>query len=551
MRTDASGWVTRLTDEDIVRYARTGAWRNVTLAECAIRAAEHAPDRLAVVDGSRSLTFGGLLAEARQLTAAFSAMGLRAGDVISYQLPNWAETMTINLAACLAGLVINPIVPIYREAEVRYILRDSRSHAFFIPETFRNFDYPAMAARLRPALPDLREVVVVRGEAGSSRSYADLLASRPGKPTAQNLAQPNAIKLVLYTSGTTGNPKGVLHSHNTIMSEIDAVIDFWGITERDVVLMPSPVTHITGYLYALEIAFAAGVKVVFMERWNATEAVDLIVQHGVTFSVGATPFLKELVAEVEQRELVLPSLRLFMSGGAPVPPELIRRANEILPGCLTFRVYGSTEAPTITLGISTRAEVDLGATTDGHIVNHDVRLCDPHTGAPLQGEAEGEICSRGPEVMLGYTDWKQTLESFDQDGYFHTGDLGRRVSDHYLCVTGRKKDLIIRGGENISPKEIEDVLHTHPAIKEVAVVAMPHERLQETVCAYVIPQLGHSIDVDSIADFLSKSGLAKQKFPERVELVEDLPRTASGKVQKNMLRSRIAETLGREAQVKA
>ena len=193
MRTDASGWVTRLTDEDIVRYARTGAWRNVTLAECAIRAAEHAPDRLAVVDGSRSLTFGGLLAEARQLTAAFSAMGLRAGDVISYQLQNWAETMTINLAACLAGLVINPIVPIYREAEVRYILRDSRSHAFFIPETFRNFDYPAMAARLRPALPDLREVVVVRGEAGSSRSYADLLASRPGKPTAQNLAQPNAI----------------------------------------------------------------------------------------------------------------------------------------------------------------------------------------------------------------------------------------------------------------------------------------------------------------------------------------------------------------------
>ena len=261
----------------------------------------------------------------------------------------------------------------------------------------------------------------------------------PGKPTAQNLAQPNAIKLVLYTSGTTGNPKGVLHSHNTIMSEIDAVIEFWGITERDVVLMPSPVTHITGYLYALEIAFAAGVKVVFMERWNATEAVDLIAQHGVTFSVGATPFLKELVAEVEHRELALPSLRLFMSGGAPVPPELIRRANEVLPGCLTFRVYGSTEAPTVTLGISTRAEVDLGATTDGRIVNHDVRLCDPHTGAPLQGEAEGEICSRGPEMMLGYTDWKQTLESFDQDGYFHTGDLGRRVSDHYLCVTGTQE----------------------------------------------------------------------------------------------------------------
>jgi non-ribosomal peptide synthetase component E (peptide arylation enzyme) len=154
-------------------------------------------------------------------------------------------------------------------------------------------------------------------------------------------------------------------------------------------------------------------------------------------------------------------------------------------------------------------------------------------------------------MMLGYTDWKQTLESFDQDGYFHTGDLGRRVSDNYLCVTGRKKDLIIRGGENISPKEIEDVLHTHPAIKEVAIIAMPHERLQETVCAYVIPQPGHSIDVASIADFLLTSGLAKQKFPERVELVEDLPRTASGKVQKNMLRARITEILQRDVQVKA
>ena len=465
MRTDVSGWVTRLTDGDIVRYARSGAWRNVTLADCAARAAEHTPDRIAVAEGNRSLTFGQILAQASQLASAFTAMGLQPGNTISYQLPNWAETMTINLAACLAGLVVNPIVPIYREAEVRYILRDCRSCVFFIPETFRNFDYPTMTTRLRPALPDLTDVVVVRGQAGNCRSYTDVLACGAGTPITQSRAQPNAIKLVLYTSGTTGNPKGVLHSHNTIMSEIDAVIDFWGITDRDVVLMPSPVTHITGYLYALEIAFAAGIKVVFMERWNAAEAANLIAQHGVTFSVGATPFLKELVTEVERHQLTLPSLRLFMSGGAPVPPELIRRANELLPGCLTFRVYGSTEAPTITLGIPSRGEAELGATTDGRIVNHDVRLCDPQTGASLPGGVEGEICSRGPELMLGYTDWQQTAESFDQDGYFHTGDLGRRVSGDYLCVTGRKKDLIIRGGENISPKEIEDVLHTHPQSK--------------------------------------------------------------------------------------
>jgi acyl-CoA synthetase (AMP-forming)/AMP-acid ligase II len=550
MRDDVSGWATRLTDEEIDRYTRSGAWRNVTLADCAVRQAQHAPERIAVVEGSRALTFGQLLAEARQLAAAFAGMGLEAGDVISFQLPNWTETMVINLAACLAGLVVNPIVPIYRESEVRYILKDARARLFFIPRSFRNFDYLSMAQRLRPGLPELRDVVIVRGEAHGCTSYADLLAAGAGKPPAAGGADPNAVKLVLYTSGTTGNPKGVLHSHNTIMSEIDAVIGFWGIHDHDVVLMPSPVTHITGYLYALEIAFAAGVKVVFMERWSASEAVDLIAQHSVSFSVGATPFLKELIAEVQARQLTLPSLRLFMSGGAPVPPELIYRANQVLPDCLSFRVYGSTEAPTITLGIGSRGDAELGATTDGKIVNHQVRLTDPQTGETVRS-GEGEICSRGPELMLGYTTWDQTREAFDADGYFHTGDLGHYVNSEYLCVTGRKKDLIIRGGENISPKEIEDVLHRHPAIKEVAVVAMPHERLGEGVCAFVIPQAGHSADVAVLAAFLAQAGLAKQKFPERVELVDDLPRTASGKVQKNVLRERIADMLAREGRTKA
>lgn len=546
MRTDVSGWVTRLTEDDIRRYKRTGAWKDVTLADCAVRQAERAPDRTAVVEGDRSASFGAILAEARQLAAAFDALGLKPGEVISYQLPNWIETMVLNVAACLAGLVVNPIVPIYREAEVRYILADCRSRVLFIPERFRNFDYPAMAGRLRAGLPDLREVVVVRGQAEGCSRYDDLLARGLALPAVEGRADPDAVKLVLYTSGTTGNPKGVLHSHNTIMAEIDAVIGFWGIHERDVVLMPSPVTHITGYLYALEIAFAAGVKVAFMERWNVTEAVELIARHGVSFSVGATPFLKELVTEVETRGLELPSLRRFMSGGAPVPPELIYRANQALPGCMAFRVYGSTEAPTVTLGIRSRDEADMGANTDGRIVNHEVRLCDPATGAPLAADAEGEICTRGPEMMLGYTDPLQTQESWDADGYFHTGDLGYYVNGDYLCVSGRKKDLIIRGGENLSPKEIEDVLHRHPDIQEVAIVAMPHERLGEGVCACVIAREGRRVDVATLASWLELAGLARQKFPERVELMDDLPRTASGKVQKNVLRDAIAVKIAAE-----
>ncbi|MSQ60777.1 MAG: cyclohexanecarboxylate-CoA ligase [Betaproteobacteria bacterium] len=539
MRLDPSGWTTRITDEDIARYVGSGAWSNTTVWQAALEQARHGAHRVAVAGEGACLTFGEVVAQARLLAAGMHGMGLKAGDVISFQLPNWHETMVINLAAAYLGLVCNPIVPIYRDAEVRHILRDARSKLYFIPRTFRSYDFAEMAQRLRPELPSLKEVVVLRGEAAGCLRFEDLL----GEPLVRDSdTDPNNVKLVMYTSGTTGTPKGVLHSHNTLMAEMGAVRRFWGITDQDVVLMPSPVTHITGYLYALEIAFAAGVKVVLMEKWNAAQAVDLIHEHGVTFTVGATPFLKELTDELLARKAVLPSMRLFMSGGAPVPPEAIRRANEVLPHGMAFRVYGSTEAPTVTLGIRSRAQCELGATTDGQIVNHEVRLCDPVSGAVLSA-GEGEICTRGPEMMMGYTRWEDTLEAFGAGGFFHTGDLGYYVQGGYLCVSGRKKDLIIRGGENISPKEIEDVLHTHPAIREAAVVAMPHERLGEGVCAFVMLKgnqgWSQGVDVAGLAQFLERAGLAKQKFPERVEVVADLPRTASGKVQKNILRHRV------------
>ena len=541
MRKDISGWVTRLTDAEIGQFMRQGVWRNETLADYAQRQIRQDADRTAVIEGESAYTYREIFTQAERLAAAFDATGLVVGDVISFQLPNWAETLAINLAACMRGVVCNPIVPIYRDAEVRYILRDCRCRMFFIPETFRSMDYAAMAARLLPDLPDLREVIVLRGEAAGCTRYQDLLRRGDGRAPAPVRVDPNAIKLILYTSGTTGKAKGVLHSHNTIMAELHAVIDYWSVTPEDVVLMPSPVTHITGYLYALEMAFVRGLKVVFMERWDAAQAIALVDRHNVTFSVGATPFLKELVAEALQRNLALPSLRLFACGGAPVPPELIHRAHEALENCVACRVYGSTEAPTVTLGVNRRDQEQLGASTDGHIVGHEVRLCDPVTGDVVAEGADGEICTRGPEVMIGYTDWKQTEESFDSEGFFHTGDLGHYASVDFLVVSGRKKDLIIRGGENISPKEIEDILHQHPAMKEVAVVAMPSERMGETVCAYVITNPGCTIDLPQLVDFLDKAGLSKQKFPERIEIVDDLPRTPSGKVQKNLLRQRLVE----------
>jgi acyl-CoA synthetase (AMP-forming)/AMP-acid ligase II len=304
-------------------------------------------------------------------------------------------------------------------------------------------------------------------------------------------------------------------------------------------LMPSPVTHITGYLYALELPFACGITAVLMEQWSGDQAARLIERHAVTLTIGATPFLVELVAAANQSRRPLRSLRLFACGGAPVPPEAIRHAREILPSCVACRIFGSSEAPTISLGVMASDPPDWSIATDGRIVNNEIRVVDPDSGIDLPFGSEGEILVRGPEVMLGYTDRGETALAFDEDGFFRTGDLGivSTVDQIGLIkVTGRKKDLIIRGGENISPKEIEDILHQHPAIKEAAVVAKPHPRMGETPMAYVVLHPAASLTFDELSEFLDSVKLAKQKYPEELVIVEDLPRTVTGKVLKYALR---------------
>jgi acyl-CoA synthetase (AMP-forming)/AMP-acid ligase II len=541
MRKDVSGWQTRLSDEMVARFTAGGQWSGVTLVSAARKQAL-GDNGVAVVDGATQHRFSDIYDKAQRLAAQFRRRGLQPGDVVSFQLPNWHEAMVINLAAAIGGFICNPIVAIYRDAEVGFILKDARARVLFIPERHRNFDHAAMAERLREQLPELTDVVLVRAGRTGDSSYEAWTA------TAADGAFPdvdaNAIKLLLYTSGTTGKPKGVLHSHNTIRAEIDAVTKFWSLTARDAVFMPSPVTHITGYLYALELPFAIGIRAVMMDRWDAAQAIQLITSHGLSFSIGATPLLVELVAAVDRAGISLPSLRFYASGGAPVPPEVIARARAALPNCTSFRVYGSSEAPTVSLGIAPGDPVERGAATDGRIFNHEVRIVDDVTGADCGIDQEGEILARGPEVMLGYTDPVQSVEAFDPHGFFRTGDLGSVDAEGYLTVSGRKKDLIIRGGENISPKEVEDVLHRHPAIREVAVVAMPHPRMGETPCAYAILRPGAELDLAGMIGFLESNGLARQKYPERLVLVDDLPRTASGKVLKHELRKAAAMTTG-------
>ncbi len=542
MRQDVSGWQTRLSDALIAENAASGIWRNKTLADLLDAQVARDPNQILIVDGDTNVTASDLDAQARALVGALQARGLVAGDVISFQLPNWREAVVVDVAASMLGLVCNPIIPIYRDAEVAYILKDAGTKVVFIPTEFRNFDYVAMIERHRGDLPELAHIITVRGSAEGCITFDDLL--NQGDAVARAAVDPNAVKLIMYTSGTTGRPKGVLHSHNTIDTENQAFSGFLGLGADDVILMPSPLTHITGYLYGIQLPIVLGAPVVFMEMWNAEAAADLIDRHGVTFTIAATVFLQELTEFARLNDRTLPSLRYFPCGGAPVPPEIIYNAHKTFDRCVCARCYGSTEAPTVTLGVNSRDQERLGAATEGLIVGHEIKLVDEQ-GAPVPVGIEGEIVTRGPEMCLGYADPAHN-EAFDSDGFFHTGDLAILTEDECLIITGRSKDLIIRGGENLSPREVEDALHEHPAIYEAAVVAMPHARLGETGCAYVIIEEGASLTFDDMITTLEGTGMAKQKYPERLEIVEAFPRTPAGKIRKNVLREQIAAKIAAE-----
>jgi acyl-CoA synthetase len=521
-------------------------WANRTIAQGAWQKAQERPDEVAIyLEGEAPITYASIADEARRLISGLQQLGMQSGDVISFQLPNWRESVVVDIAACALGLIVNPIIPIYRDHELRFILKDARTRLIYIPEQVRSLEFPSMLAALRAQLPDLEYVVTVRAQQqhDDMLRYEDLVDNAPVDLAKLPTVDPNSIKAILYTSGTTGTPKAVMHSHNTLARVIQNSLDYWQMDERDIMLMPSPVTHITGYGSGMVLPFITRVKSALMSRWDADAAVAYINEVGATVSVGATPFLVELVAAAKRHNTGLPSMRLFACGGAAVPPQVINDACQSLDNCRAFRVYGSTETPVITQGFVGVGQQQLAAETDGLIYAYEVKILDEH-GHEVPPGIDGEIAARGAGMMLGYADAQQNAEAHDSEGFFLTGDIGHVTADNAILITDRKKDIIIRGGENISAKEVEDVLHGHPDIREVAVVAMPHERLGEGVCAYIVPVTEDSaLDLAAVSRFADEALLARQKIPQHIELVAQLPRTASGKVRKDVLRRQIRDTL--------
>jgi cyclohexanecarboxylate-CoA ligase len=513
---------------------RRGLWVNTTLADWLRAAAQTSPRRTALVDADIRLDFDTLYAQARTLAGALLSR-MPAGSVVSFMLPNWHEAAVIYLAATLAGMVVNPILPSLREHELRFILEDVQAAMIFVPHRFGAIDYAAMLERVITSMDPAPEVVVLRGEAGSHTPYPTLLGPCDTRSGATQLPtlDPDAVHMVLYTSGTTGRPKGVLHSHNSIHALIRQIRDHWNIQPGDTFLVPSPIAHIGGSIYAFECPLLLGTTAVLMGRWDPAAAVALMSGERCTHMAGATPFLQQLLSAAERADTRLPDLKVFICGGASVSPSLIHRAAQYFDRAVVTRVYGCTEVPVATIGAPRRDETGHAADTDGRCGIAEIKLV-PHEAAPA---GDGEICVRGPQMLLGYRHPEDDVESFDAAGFFRTGDLGRWIDDQYLVVTGRAKDVIIRNGENISAKEVEDLLADHPGIAEIAVVGLPDERTGERACAVIVPAGSASPDVASLLAMLQTKGVAKFKAPEQVVIWDALPKNDAGKILKHRIRA--------------
>jgi non-ribosomal peptide synthetase component E (peptide arylation enzyme) len=521
------------------QYLESGLWAGRLVDQALAEGGREHPQRLAVVDRERRVSYGELTAAVERAAAMLAGLGVRPGDVVSFQLPNWVEAAIVYHATVRLGAVSNPIIPIYRGREVEFILRQTRARVVVVPDVFRRFDHRAMIAELRPRAPDLEHVLVVGEPGDGQRSLGDALdEAGPDTMAPEVRRDAGDVALVLYTSGTEASPKGVLHSHHTLVYECQSIIDLYELAGADRVFMPSPVTHITGLLYGLTLPFMLGTSVALQDVWDVDAALELVERERATFCVGATPFLHGLVHSPRLADHDVSSLRVFGCGGADVPPALIVAAREQL-GIVASRLYGSTECPTVT-GTALRAPIERHAATDGRAIGaEELRVVDEDEG-PLPPGARGDLQVRGPDLCLGYLDAALNERAFTADGWFRSGDLAVADAEGDVRIAGRAKDVIVRGGENLSAKEIEDLLFEHPGVDEVAVVGYPDDVLGERACAVVVAR--GQLDLGDLVAFLRDRRVANQKLPERLVLVETLPKTASGKVQKFRLREQLRAT---------
>lgn len=542
----------RYTAEQINRFYAEGLWKPETLWQEVERQVEVRSDKPFIIDDSTQLTFGQTKDLAGSLAAGLAAIGIGTGNRVAVQTPNWVEFAPIVIAISRVGAVAVPIQPIYRDNEVAHILATAEVDAVFTAGEYRGFDFDRMYDRLRPAAPRLREIITVRAPESrfASCTFEALASSNPSASPETELPAPAGADdpfAIIFSSGTTSKAKGCLHTLNTARTPAIVQGEAYHYTAEDVQFGPSPLTHTTGIMSSFLMPLIHGATSVIMAKWVPTEGIQAIEHHKCTGTINASTFLHSLLRAYRPEEHDLSSMRYWTLAGAPIPAALVAQAEEAMPGLRVLSQYGRTENMTTTM-CAIDDDPARSLNSDGRALRgQEVVVLGPADEVLPAGQ-EGEIAYRGSMSLLSYLGMpEETAEMFTAEGYSKSGDLGIMDESGFLRVTGRLKDIVVRGGLNISVRQVEDELASHPAVDQVAVVSMPDELLGERACCYIVPSSGsEALTLDEIKDFLLSRGLAVQKVPERLEIVTEMPTTATGKIQKNLLRDDIRDRLSKE-----
>ena len=519
------------------RHYAAGHWQDQALGQWIARSVAQHPDKLAVSDASgRGISYRELEDKSSRLAAFLAARGVGDGDVVVMHLPNWWQTAVVTCACFKLGAVINPVPPTYGWKDLAFILNKSGAKAIVVTGRFRSADYTEHLERIRDELLQWPTVVVIgQGAVEVGTSFDEATA---GPLLAQERhAAPDEPALLLFTSGSESRPKGAVHTHNTAIFGERALASTLRLGPDDIGFMASPVTHTSGFMHGLLMTLMHGASVSLLDIFKGDAAVEQMARCRATWTMGATPFLSDVVESMERSGQRLPHLRYFLCGGAPIPEVTVRRAMQV--GVRVLSVYGSTESPPHTVTWPDDP-VEAAWQADGRTLpGIEVKAVDEE-GRTLSPGQQGEQWSRGPNTFIGYLGEPElSAKALDADGWYHSGDLATVGADGSVRIVGRIKDMIIRGGQNISAREVEDILLEHPACQTVSVVGIPDDRLGELCCAVVVCHPGQTLGFEVMTQFLIERGVARFKLPEFLVLREAVPTTPSGKIQKFKLRDEL------------
>jgi len=533
---------TILTPEYEEKYQ--SVWPNRTILDYLNDSIKLFPDKIAIIDRKSRYTYRELGRLVDRVALGLLELGLGKGDVISFQLPNWNEFVILHYAATRIGAISNPLIPIYRDREIGFMVGMVESKMIVIPDEFRGYDYPAMIERLSHQWPSLEHIYVVGEKVPNGmKSFSNILEEpweerRDVSVLDKVVIDHNDVTEIIFTSGTTGDPKGVMHTHNTLCVSTDYWIERLRLTPDDVMFMASTFAHQTGFGYGVRLPTHYAGTAVYQDIWDPKEFLSLVEKEKITFTAGATPFLQDTVQFEGIEEFDLQSLRAFVALGAPIPRPLVKEAGKKVP----FRIlsgWGQTENGLVTLTLLDDSEEKLTKTDGIPFKGMEIKVIDKE-GNECMPLVEGDLLCRGPALFVGYYKRLEETRAEYKEGWFITGDRAIMDEDGYIRITGRNRDIIIRGGENIPVAYVENILYEHPDISVVQLIAMPDARLQEKACAFVTMKTDRNpLTINSIQEFLKSKGVAKQYWPEHIEVIEDFPRTASGKIQKFKLREQI------------